>query len=128
MNNENNTNINALPGVANEQATGTHGGVDGGAAALWASAFVILAMILGHAGSRSGNTAYARDVDDVASLRILDADAGSGEDIIVILNQSDDSLSVYSVVGQRSLELYQSVPLAELFEQPAGRPGPGGRR
>lgn len=103
--------------------------IDVGAAALWASAFVVLAMILVQAGNRGGNTALARDVDDVSSMRILNADAGSGEDVIVVLNQTDETLSIYSVEAQRSLELYQSVPLGELFEKPVGRQGaPAPRR
>ncbi len=102
--------------------------IDAGAAALWASAFVILALILVQAGGRGGNAAYARDVDDITSLRILNADAGSGEDVIVLLNQTDETLSIYSVEAQRSLELYQSTPLAELFDKPAGRQAPGQRR
>lgn len=99
---------------------------DAGAAALWASAFVILAMILVQAGSR-GNAAYAGQVADIGTLRVLTADAGSGEEVLVILNQTDEVLSVYSVVGQRSLELYQTVTMAQLFEQ-TGRTGPGNRR
>lgn len=102
--------------------------IDGGAAALWASAFVILAMILVQAGQRGGTPAYAGNEAEVGTLRILTADAGSGEDVLIVLNQTDEVMSVYSVEGQRSVELYQTVPLAELFAGVRAAPNQNPRR
>ena len=104
--------------------------IDAGAAALWASAFVLAGMILVSAGRHAENPAYAGQVAEVAGLRILTADAGSNEEVVALLNQNDETLSVYGIENQRSLELYEVVRLPELFDQSGGpqRGGTGGRR
>lgn len=114
-------------------AEGRTASVDGGAAALWASAFVILGLILVQAGHRGGNAALAGQVAEVGALKILTTDAGSNEEVLAVLNQTDDVLMVYAVEGGRSVELYQQTPLAELFTQARGAAGaaprgPGGKR
>ncbi len=89
--------------------------LDAGAATLWASAFVILAMILTHAGSAPSPSAYAGLVADVGQLKILTAQSGNNEEFIAILNSTDETLSIYGIENARSLELYQVQPLKDVF-------------
>lgn len=90
--------------------------IDTGAAALWASAFVIVALILTQAARFGpGSAAYAGDNANVGQLTILTAASGNNEDYIALINGSDETLSIYGVDNGRSLELYQVQPLGELF-------------
>lgn len=95
--------------------------------ALWASAFVIAAMIVTQAG-RVGSVepAHAGNLAEVGQVRLLTADAGGNEDYLAILNIADETISIYSVLNQRSIELHQVARLPDLFEQSRG--GTGGRR
>jgi hypothetical protein len=97
-------------------------------AALWASAFVTAALILLQAG-RLGpmQPAYAATEAEAGTVRLLTADAGGGEEILAILNSPKETISVYSVQNQRTIELYQVADLGELFAQARGE-GPGGQR
>lgn len=90
--------------------------LDTGAAALWASAFVVGALILTQAARfGSGSAAYAGDNATVGQLTILTAPSGNNEDYIALINGADETLSIYGVENGRSLELYQVQPLGELF-------------
>ena len=90
--------------------------LDVGAAALWASAFVIAAMILTQAARLGpGSAAYAGEVSDVGQLRLLTAQSGNNEEYIALINSTDETLSIYGIENGRSLELYQVQPLRELF-------------
>lgn len=90
--------------------------LDTGAAALWASAFVIGAMILTQAARLgSGSAAYAGLNAEVGQLEILTAASGNNEDYIALINATDETISVYGIENGRSLELYQAVPLRELY-------------
>lgn len=103
-------------------------GRDGGAAVLWASAFVIGALVLVQAG-RLGLTepAYAATEAEAGTVRLLTADAGGGEEILAVLNVPEETISVYSVQNQRSIEVYQVANLGDLFAQARGE-GPAGTK
>lgn len=69
-----------------------------GVAALWASAFVLLAMILGQASRLSGpGMAYAGDVSQAGDLIALTADIGNDEDMLFVLNSRMDRLLAYGI-------------------------------
>lgn len=91
-----------------------------GAAVLWASAFVILAMILAQA-SRLGAPAYAGDVSTVGDFTVLTVAAGNNEDILLALDPRSDRVLAYSVVRGQNLDFRGSYTLTELFQ--AGRGG-----
>ncbi len=88
---------------------------DTGAAALWASAFVLLALILTQAGRLTEPVAYAGEVDDIGQMKLLTAQSGNNEEFIAVLNSSDETISIYGIENARSLELYQVQSLRELF-------------
>lgn len=89
--------------------------LDSGAAALWASAFVIMALILTQAARLGGAPALAGEYAEVGQFKVLTGAAGSNEEFIAVLNTTDETISVYMVENGRSLELYQAQPLRDLF-------------
>lgn len=101
--------------------------IDPAAAALWASAFVIGAMLTVQAGRLGApEAAYAGNLAEIGQARILTADAGGGEEFLAVLDVTAQTLSIYGVANQRSIELYQVARLPDLFEQAQG--GTGSRR
>lgn len=102
--------------------------VDAGSGALWASAAVLAGLVIVQAGRLgSGGEALAGNTTDIGQVRLLTADAGGGEEVLVIVNNTDETISVYSIQQGRSIELHQMARLNELFEQARGR-ATGGRR
>jgi hypothetical protein len=101
--------------------------VNPGAAALWASAFVIGAMIIVQAGKlpSRGNAARAGNVSEIGDLTILTADSGDNEDILCILDRRSEQLFIYGVKNRRSVELFQTYQLADTFTD--ARRAAGGR-
>ncbi|MEC9373492.1 MAG: hypothetical protein VYC34_06595 [Planctomycetota bacterium] len=98
------------------QQTSSRRRVDTGAAALWASAFVILALIVSQAGRLPGvNPAYAGNVSEVGDLTILTADSGDNEDILCILDNRSEKLFIYGVQNRQSVELFQTYNLSQTF-------------
>lgn len=96
----------------------------GGAAVLWASAFVLLALIVVEAGKRnSGARAMAGDAANVGDLAVLTAASGTEEDILCILDQRNETLSVFGVEQGRSVQLLQVQDLRQAFEQARGAAG-----
>lgn len=96
--------------------------LDAPAAVLWASAFVIMAMIIVQAGRLdAGNQARASVTADVADLRLLTSRSSGDEEILTILDQSQETLSAYAVVNGRSLELFDMIYLPDAFAQASGK-------
>lgn len=84
-------------------------------AALWASAFVILAMILFRAGDLRGTAAHGEMVADSGSdFVVMTADGGS-DDVLLVLDQRNEELFVYGVKNQQEVDLYERYKLARLF-------------
>ncbi|MFM9957476.1 MAG: hypothetical protein ACKVZJ_05340 [Phycisphaerales bacterium] len=100
-------------------------------AALWASAFVILALILVEASRRGHhNAALAGDASSVDDLTVLTAASGTDEDVLCVLDQRNESLSVFAVEQGRSIQLLQVQDLRQAFLQArlnAGAGAGGGR-
>lgn len=107
---------------ANEQSR-----VNPGVAALWASAFVIMAMIVVQAGRlpMNGNAARAGNVSEIGDLTVLTAESGDNEDILCILDRRSERLFIYGVQNRQSVELLRTYDLGEAFtsaRRAAGNP------
>ena len=88
-----------------------------GAAALWACAFLIFAMILTQASRIGGPaTANAELVSQVGGLVALTANAGNDEDIMLVLDNRADRLMVYAVQNGETLVLRSPYPIGDLFQ------------
>ena len=113
--------------IKNETASVLAPGINVGVATLWASAFVIMAMIIVQAGRLgAGEQAFGAVTAEVADLRLLTSRSSQDEEILTILDQSQETLSAYAVVNGRSLELFDMIYLPTVFGQ-ASR-GTSGRR
>jgi len=95
------------------------------AISLWASALVILALVIVQAGRLDpGHQAFG-DVALVDDLTIINADAGGGEEVVVIIDAGTEKIFVYSMVN-RVPELVVTESLSNLFTQAKSVSG-GGR-
>lgn len=95
--------------------------IDRAAAMLWTSAFILAGMILMQAGKFGApEAASAGNLADAGQIRLLTADAGGGEEFLAVLNITEETISIYGVQNQRSVELYQVAKLPDLFEQAKG--------
>jgi hypothetical protein len=90
--------------------------IDAGAAALWASAFVLMALIGVQASHLGGAPAQASGVVAVDGMVVLTAASANGEDVLVVLDERAETISVFGVENQRNIRLYEKRDLAELFE------------
>ena len=107
----------------NDQPSGSAGA---GAAALWASAVVVAALILTQAGRLTGNQASA-DVATSGALTVLTAAAGDSEDVVAIIDGQGETVYVYGVEQGRTVLLHQVYGLRDLFREGRGAAGSGGR-
>lgn len=74
--------------------------IDPGRAVLWASAFVIGAMVVLQAGRLPGNPAYASAVSNGRGYTLLTSDSGRGEDaapdeVIIVIDNAAQVIMVY---------------------------------
>ena len=89
--------------------------VDTGAAALWASAFVIMAMIVTQASRLGlGSAAYA-EVSKAGDLTTLTAMSRSNDHVLLVLDGRTETLSAYGIVNRSSIRAYPVHDLRELF-------------
>lgn len=97
--------------------------IDSGAAALWASAMVIAAMILVQAGRHgAGSQAHAETVSQVGDLTALTARSGGDNDVLAVLDGRAERLMLYTIEGGgRSVELHLSEDLSQAFMRASGR-------
>jgi len=84
-------------------------------AALWASAFVLLAMIVTQAG-KIGPVAMAGNVSTVNDLTVLTASGGDGQDNLIMLDRRSERVFVYGVELQNGVRLLESYDLKEVFQ------------
>lgn len=92
------------------------GAVSAGSTALWASAFVLIALILVQAGRLpGGSVAHAGNVQQVGELTILTAETGAEQDAIYVLDSVNGLLLVYDVQNRASIDLVQSYSVPRLF-------------
>lgn len=101
--------------------------IDSGAAALWASAMIILALVILQAGRLGAGKQALADVISVDDTVLLTASVDGTEDILCVMDSRTDTLLVYGVVNRNTIELRETVNLAELFQASRGPAGPGGR-
>lgn len=88
--------------------------VDQGAAALWASAFVIMGLIITQAGKLGlGSAAYA-DVSEVGDITVLTAAARNDDDVLLVLDRRTESISAFGIVNRSSIRTYASHNLRDL--------------
>lgn len=92
---------------------------DAGLAALWASAFVVGALLLSAAGRTSIEPKAYADVSEVADLTVVTTQAGPNWDVMALLDRREEVLYVYGVGGNRTVELYQVQKLDDVFKQAA---------
>lgn len=94
--------------------------LNSGAAALWASAFVTIALIITQAGRLTAGNAALADVATSDDLSIATVFAGDGEDVVAIIDRQSEQLFIYGVEQATRVELRQSHSLRELFTQGRG--------
>ncbi len=80
-------------------------------AGLWASAFVIMALIIVQAGKLPGNTAYGEMASSDDAYTLLTTDAGKGGDarpdeLLYVLDNRDRVLLVYEIEDSRNGEIF----------------------
>lgn len=106
----------------NHNHSSTH--INVSAAALWASAFVILALIIVQAGRlpSSGNSAMANMTADRGSYTLMTCDAGQGGDqdpdeILCVIDSREQMMLVYDVddVRKKAILLRDGYSLDQLF-------------
>lgn len=94
---------------------------------LWASAFILLGLVVVQAGrlsSRWSNTAHADLVSRVGDYTTLTLGATSSEDLALVLDGRGEKLLVYRIKNREVLELVRGYDLPPLF-QTAARMGAG---
>lgn len=99
----------------NSETPAPSGRIDTGAAALWASAFVVMAMIITQASNaRLGNEARA-DIASVGSLTVTNIREREDSDILVVINDVQERLYVFGIEQSRSLVLRETQSLPDIF-------------
>lgn len=98
---------------------------DPAAATLWASAFVIAALLIIQIGKLPGNPAYAEMSSSRSNFTILTADSGRGDnadpdEVLWVADSRGAWLLVYEI-EQRSLQLRASQSIVGLFRAASGR-------
>ena len=96
--------------------------INGSAAALWASAFVIIAFIIVQAGRLPGNQAMAGVASERGSYTLLTASTGIGpearpDDALFVLDSRDQVLLVYDIenISRKQITLRDGGSLENLF-------------
>ena len=86
-------------------------------AALWASAFVILAMIVVQAGrvSVGPSAAYAGNVSTTGDLTVLTAAGGDNQDVLVVLDRRLERVFLYGIENRSKVQLFESHNLSDMF-------------
>ncbi len=88
---------------------------DSAAAALWASAFVVAALLLLLVGQRNiGNQAHAGLVSSVDDHTILTFDGGN-DDLVMVLDGRGEEIFVYGIKNQTTFEFLARHRLSDVF-------------
>ena len=80
------------------------------AAVLWASAFVIIAMIILQAGRMSGNAAYAEMSSTTDVYSLLTTNSGRGgetepDELLYVINNREGIMMVYEIEDARKRQV-----------------------
>ena len=81
---------------------------------LWASAIVILGLILVQSSRLVGSRAQAEMVSNSGGYTVMTADGGTDE-VLIILDERSEEMFVYRVENQRSVDIKERVSLSQLF-------------
>lgn len=87
---------------------------------LWASAFVLAGLVILAAGRPLVEPATADMVVSQGAHTMMTADAGNDE-ILLILNNRNETLTIYRVVNQNSVELFRRYDLPQMFSDARAR-------
>ena len=90
--------------------------VSASSAALWASAFVLGALIIAALGRGMGNEARADMVSEVEDYTILTFDSGNDEGVAIIDERTEDLL-IYQIRNRQSLEFITRANLSQVFQE-----------
>ena len=108
--------------MTTSQTTPTPNTINFSAAALWASAFVILALVIVQAGRMPGNLANAATVADRGAYTLMTADSGKGGDaepdeVLLVIDSREQMLLVYECEDARrgGVVLRDGYSLIDLF-------------
>ncbi len=87
------------------------------AAALWASAFVLIGLVMVQSGRMVGwsNQAKADVVSRVGDYTTLTMSATSSEDLAIVLDGRAEKLFVYRIKNREALELVKPYDLQAMF-------------
>jgi hypothetical protein len=94
---------------------------------LWASAAILVALIIIQAGRMGVEPARADVVSTIEGTTALTFEAQS-EDLLATVDGRQEMLFVYRVQNKNSLELIRSYSLPDLFAEAKGRVSGGGRQ
>ncbi len=98
--------------------------VNAGAAVLWASAFIIAALVIVQAGRMQPNAAHADMVNSRADYTLMTASSGRGGDadpveLLYVIDSRDSVLMVYDFedIRRKEMILRYGYPLDRLFAE-----------
>lgn len=101
--------------------------IDSGAATLWASALVILALVILQAGRLGAGSQARAEVTEIGDTVLLTAYVEANEQVLLVMDSRTDTMLVYGVVNRNTLELRETKNVAEMFNEIRGNAMPGGR-
>ena len=87
---------------------------------LQASALVLLGMVLAKAAPLIGGEARADMVARSGSYIVMTTDGGN-EEVLVVIDERAETVSVYKVVNQQNVQLFQRADLREIFTSARAR-------
>ena len=100
---------------------------DTAGATLWASAFIVAALLIMQAGRLASNPAYAEMTTTRGDFTLMTTDSGRGGDqnpweLLFVINSRDQALLVYEVesVRNRQIVLRDGGSLVNLFRRGRG--------
>ena len=108
------------PNLASVYRSSAH--VSGASSALWASAVVVIALIIVQAGRLPGNQAQAATQADRGAYTLLTASSGNGpesnpNELLFVMDSREQVLLVYEIedAHKKSITLRDGGPLDNMF-------------
>lgn len=89
--------------------------------ALWASAFVLIGLIILAAGRVS--PARADMVTSAGTVTALTVECTTPEDLLCVVDNRSETLCVYKIINQNNLELYRTYNLPQMYSGARSRAG-----
>ena len=98
-----------------QTSRGRRAGLDAGACTLWASAFIIMAMIVVQAGRTTGPAAYGQSQAKAKGLSLATLQNVADEDLLAVVDDSTSSVFIYRVAPNREVDLLTVRSLEAVF-------------